>query len=47
VTDDPLTLLAWSEIQNGLLFEKDNPQGSFKFGSKACAVPWMSEMRFD
>ena len=46
VTDDPFTLLAWSETQNGLPVEKENPHGSFKFGSKFCARPCKSETRF-
>jgi hypothetical protein len=47
VTDDPFTLLAWSETQNTPVFENENPHGSFRFGSNVCAVPWVSETRFD
>ena len=46
MTDDPFTLLAWSETQNGLPVEKETPHGSFKFGSVNSAVPCMSETRF-
>jgi hypothetical protein len=47
VTCELLKLLAWSEIQKGLLVEKDNPHGFCRFPSVICAVLGRFETRFD
>jgi len=48
VAPDPLKLAAWSEIQKGLVVEKESPQAPCKFGSVCCAVArlWLLVTRF-